>query len=105
MGDYIVDDEFDDSYDGLIRLGAILGDVRGRGTPEEVINALPTATYKEWSTEPNCEIRCPICLDDVSFCLFVLCIILLMTTDSMQKKIQLDDYRSVNTGSIAIAST
>jgi len=64
MGDFMMDDEFDESYDGLIRLGAILGEVKGRGTPQEVINGLPTATYKDWATDADCETRCPICLED-----------------------------------------
>jgi hypothetical protein len=60
-----MDDEFDDSYDGLLRLGVLLGEVKGRGTPQEIVDALPTATYKEWSNAQDCETRCPICLDDV----------------------------------------
>jgi len=64
MGDFIMDDEFDESYDGLLRLGVLLGEVKGRGTPQDVVDALPTATYKEWAAAQDCETRCPICLDD-----------------------------------------
>lgn len=43
----------------------MLGEVRSRATPEEVIASLPTGTFKDWKKEDS-ETRCPICLDDVS---------------------------------------
>jgi len=63
FSDFVSDDEFDASYDGLMRLGALLGEVKSRATPQEVIEAMPHATYKEWATEGS-DIRCPICLDN-----------------------------------------
>ena len=38
-----------------------------RGTPESVVNNLPSGTYGEWATPGESEDRCPICFDDVSF--------------------------------------
>ena len=43
----------------------MLGEVRSKATPEEVIASLPTGTFKEWKKDDS-ETRCPICLDDVS---------------------------------------
>ena len=43
----------------------MLGEVRSRATPEDVIASLPTGTFKEWKRDDS-ETRCPICLDDVS---------------------------------------
>jgi hypothetical protein len=56
---------FDDSYEALLSLSSMLGDVRSRVTPEDVIASLPTGTFKEWKKDDS-ETRCPICLDDVS---------------------------------------
>jgi hypothetical protein len=68
------DTEWDGSYDNLLRLGAILGEVKIPGTAPEVIAGLPTSTYQEWAAkDEEVEIRCPICLDDVSL-LFLHCI-------------------------------
>ena len=43
----------------------MLGEVCSKATPEEVIASLPTGTFKEWKKDDS-EMRCPICLDDVS---------------------------------------
>ena len=60
------DDEFDMSYEGLLSLSTLLGDVKPRGTPADIISSLPKGTYGEWKTPGETEERCPICLDDVS---------------------------------------
>ncbi|KIJ63981.1 hypothetical protein HYDPIDRAFT_51823, partial [Hydnomerulius pinastri MD-312] len=57
------DELFDSSYEGLLSLSSALGEVRSRATPDEVISALPTGTFKDWAKEDS-ETRCPICLDD-----------------------------------------
>ncbi|KAH0826344.1 hypothetical protein J3R83DRAFT_5299 [Lanmaoa asiatica] len=62
-GDYMPDELFDDSYEALLSLSSMLGDVRSRATPEEVIASLPTGTFREWKKDDS-ETRCPICLDD-----------------------------------------
>ncbi|KAI9066190.1 hypothetical protein FKP32DRAFT_1610242 [Trametes sanguinea] len=67
MGDSLVaqrDEDFDFSYEGLISLTSILGDVKPRGTPSDVIASLPRGTYSEWARPGATEERCPICLDD-----------------------------------------
>ncbi|KAG8719615.1 hypothetical protein FRC08_002425 [Ceratobasidium sp. 394] len=62
-GDFLRDDEFDDSYEGLLRLAARIGDAKPRGTPAEVIQAMPTGSYAS-CPGAKAESRCPICLDD-----------------------------------------
>jgi hypothetical protein len=62
-GDYLRDDEFDDSYEGLLRLAARIGDVKPRGTPADVIRSMPSCSYGN-CPEAKTENRCPICLDD-----------------------------------------
>ncbi|KIM55358.1 hypothetical protein SCLCIDRAFT_37136, partial [Scleroderma citrinum Foug A] len=57
------DELFDSSYEALLSLSNAIGEVRSKVTPEDVIAALPSATYKEWAKEDS-ETRCPICLDD-----------------------------------------
>ncbi|KAG8713306.1 hypothetical protein FRC11_012642 [Ceratobasidium sp. 423] len=64
-GDYIRDDEFDDSYEGLLRLAARIGDAKPKGTPSEVIRSMVSCRYAD-STGARAEARCPICLDDYS---------------------------------------
>ncbi|CAE6413951.1 unnamed protein product [Rhizoctonia solani] len=64
-GDYLRDDEFDDSYEGLLRLAARIGDAKPRGTPAEVIRSMLSCRYGD-SPEARAEARCPICLDDYS---------------------------------------
>ena len=54
------------SYEGLLSLSTLLGDVKPRGTPSEIVSSLPKGTYAEWATPGETEERCPICLDDVS---------------------------------------
>ncbi|KAG9311229.1 hypothetical protein JVU11DRAFT_8306 [Chiua virens] len=63
FGDYVPDELFDDSYEALLSLSSMLGEVRSRATPEEVIASLPTGTFREWK-KADSETRCPICLDD-----------------------------------------
>ncbi|KAF8623770.1 hypothetical protein AX15_006211 [Amanita polypyramis BW_CC] len=65
LGDYMRDEDFDESYESLLSLAAAIGDVKPRCTPEEVISKLETAMYKDWATS-DCDKRCPICLDDYS---------------------------------------
>ncbi|KAG9122782.1 hypothetical protein FRC07_000686 [Ceratobasidium sp. 392] len=62
-GDFLRDEEFDDSYEGLLRLAARIGDAKPRGTPAEVIQAMPTGRYASCAGA-KAESRCPICLDD-----------------------------------------
>lgn len=59
------DEDFDASYETLISLGGMIGDVKPKATPEHVIAGLDAATYKDWATAESDQ-RCPICLDDVS---------------------------------------
>jgi hypothetical protein len=60
-----MDGEFDQSYEGLLRLSARIGEARPTHTPADVIASLPKGMYKEFPN-PGGETRCPICLDDVS---------------------------------------
>ena len=53
------------SYEGLLSLSTLLGDVKPRGTPADIISSLPKGTYGEWVRPGHTEERCPICLDDV----------------------------------------
>jgi hypothetical protein len=62
-GDYLRDDEFDDSYEGLLRLAARIGDAKPRGTPAEVVRSMVSSRYAD-SPGAREEARCPICLDD-----------------------------------------
>ncbi|CAE6413684.1 unnamed protein product [Rhizoctonia solani] len=62
-GDFIRDDEFDDSYEGLLRLAARIGDAKPRGTPSEVIRSMLSCRYAD-SDGARAEARCSICLDD-----------------------------------------
>ena len=59
------DEDFDTSYEGLLRLTSIIGEARPRGTPRDIIDGLPKGTYGDWAVSSS-EKRCPICLDDVS---------------------------------------
>ena len=58
------DEDFDDSYEGLLSLSATLGDAKPKSTPASILSDLETAQYKDWAT-PESDQRCPICLDDV----------------------------------------
>ncbi|TBU53011.1 hypothetical protein BD310DRAFT_183164 [Dichomitus squalens] len=64
IGDYIRDEDMDMSYEGLLSLSTILGDVKPRGTPADIISSLPKGTYGDWVRPGVTEERCPICLDD-----------------------------------------
>ncbi|KAJ7498721.1 hypothetical protein FB451DRAFT_1015638, partial [Mycena latifolia] len=57
------DEDFDGSYENLISLSGIIGDVKPKATPDDVVSGLETASYKDWAT-PESDQRCPICLDD-----------------------------------------
>ncbi|KIJ49160.1 hypothetical protein M422DRAFT_161548, partial [Sphaerobolus stellatus SS14] len=57
------DEDFDTSYENLIRLAAIIGEAKPRGTPTHLLDNMPTGLYKDFCT-PECDTRCPICLDD-----------------------------------------
>ncbi|KAL0959357.1 hypothetical protein HGRIS_014612 [Hohenbuehelia grisea] len=63
IGDFIRDEDFDESYEGLMRLAATIGEARPRRTPDNVLAELPTGLYKDWANEDS-DPRCPICLDD-----------------------------------------
>ncbi|KAF8634036.1 hypothetical protein AX17_004301 [Amanita inopinata Kibby_2008] len=63
LGDYMRDEDFDESYESLLSLAAAIGDAKPRCTPEEIISKLETAMYKDWATSDS-DKRCPICLDD-----------------------------------------
>lgn len=68
-----MDDDFDDSYEGLLALGQIVGPVK-RGCSEDTLGGLPHGTYAEFSAtgpENNNENKvlgdsgnCAICLED-----------------------------------------
>ncbi|KAI0700668.1 hypothetical protein C8T65DRAFT_580093 [Cerioporus squamosus] len=58
------DEDIDMSYEGLLSLSSLLGDVKPRGTPADVLSALPKGTYGEWASPGATQERCPICLDD-----------------------------------------
>ena len=59
------DEDIDMSYEGLLSLSSLLGDVKPRGTPSDIVSTLPKGTYGEWACPGETEERCPICLDDV----------------------------------------
>ncbi|KAJ7368516.1 hypothetical protein DFH08DRAFT_676531, partial [Mycena albidolilacea] len=57
------DEDFDPSYENLISLSGIIGDVKPKATPEHILTSLETALHKDWATTESDQ-RCPICLDD-----------------------------------------
>ncbi|KAH6584585.1 hypothetical protein BASA50_009369 [Batrachochytrium salamandrivorans] len=62
---YLRDDELDSTYEGLLALSEQIGSVVSKGTPAEVIVAIPTRTYSSGSpTHRNDIPRCAICLED-----------------------------------------
>jgi len=63
VGDYMLDSEIDNSYEGLLRLGERIGLARPPHTPASIINSLPRGVFNEFPN-PGSETRCPICLDD-----------------------------------------
>ncbi|GJJ12956.1 hypothetical protein Clacol_007203 [Clathrus columnatus] len=63
LGDYIADEDFDSSYENLLQLSSLIGDVKPRGTAPHLLAKMPTGFYKDF-IEPDGETRCPICLDD-----------------------------------------
>ncbi|POG63339.1 hypothetical protein GLOIN_2v1687381 [Rhizophagus irregularis DAOM 181602=DAOM 197198] len=58
---YLDEDEFDSSYEGLLRLCERIGDAKPKGVPEDVIKTLPTQTYIPGKSR-TVEERCTICL-------------------------------------------
>jgi len=67
LGDYVLDDEFDDSYESLLALEQMNGPVK-KGCSTDVLNQLPSGTFeklvgdsKKALTE---EERCSVCLDE-----------------------------------------
>ncbi|ORY88274.1 hypothetical protein BCR35DRAFT_263641, partial [Leucosporidium creatinivorum] len=42
------DDEFDSSYDALLRLSERLGDVKPKGVPADKVSSLAVFKYAEW---------------------------------------------------------
>lgn len=84
VGDFVRDEDFDDSYEGLLALTSRMGQVRPKGgTPESVLSKLSVGVYSEFKKAkervyvvPNGKgkekeeekERCIICLDDVRAC-------------------------------------
>jgi hypothetical protein len=67
---YQRDEDFDESYEGLLSLSAALGEVKPKSTPASILSELETAQYKDWATSES-DKRCPICLDDVRPCILI----------------------------------
>ncbi|KAF8664224.1 hypothetical protein AX16_000787 [Volvariella volvacea WC 439] len=63
LGDYMRDEDFDESYESLLTLASMLGEVKPKHTPDHVISSLAKGLYREWKTA-EADTRCPICLDD-----------------------------------------
>ncbi|CAG8531664.1 10560_t:CDS:10 [Ambispora leptoticha] len=61
---YLDDDDFDPSYENLIRLCERNGDVKPKCAPEDAINSLPTKLYSGGGKGKNYEERCSICLTE-----------------------------------------
>ncbi|CAG8595902.1 2164_t:CDS:2, partial [Scutellospora calospora] len=54
------EDEFDSSYEGLLRLSERIGDAKPKGVPEHIINTLPTKLYlmsRARSPDERCDLR------------------------------------------------
>ncbi|CAG8768426.1 22963_t:CDS:2, partial [Dentiscutata erythropus] len=47
---YLDEDEFDSSYEGLLRLSERIGDAKPKGVPDHVVNTLPTKRYSTSKT-------------------------------------------------------
>ncbi|RIB02041.1 hypothetical protein C2G38_923253 [Gigaspora rosea] len=60
---YLDEDEFDSSYEGLLRLSERIGDAKPKGVPEHVIHTLPTKPYL-MSKARSPDERCTICLSE-----------------------------------------
>lgn len=65
LADYMRDEEFDSSYENLMRLSEVMGDANPKKTSSAILESLEKAEYKDWATADSDE-RCPICLDDYS---------------------------------------
>lgn len=63
FADFMRDEDFDQSYESLLRLGALVGEAKPRGASSSTVDSLEKAEYKDWATEDS-DKRCPICLDD-----------------------------------------
>ncbi|TEB21502.1 hypothetical protein FA13DRAFT_101975 [Coprinellus micaceus] len=63
LGDFMRDEEFDESYEALLSLSSVVGDARPRGTSPTVLNTMEKGKYADWATAEG-DKRCPICLDD-----------------------------------------
>ncbi|KAJ3554445.1 hypothetical protein NM688_g3106 [Phlebia brevispora] len=50
--------------DGWFPIQFFTAGSRSRGTPESVVNGLPSGTYGAWAVPGETEERCPICFDD-----------------------------------------
>ncbi|CAI2179641.1 10365_t:CDS:2 [Funneliformis geosporum] len=58
---YLDEDEFDSSYEGLLRLCERIGDAKPKGVSEDVIKTLPAKTFIAGKSK-TAEERCTICL-------------------------------------------
>ncbi|CAG8517484.1 7830_t:CDS:10 [Funneliformis mosseae] len=58
---YLDEDEFDSSYEGLLRLCERIGDAKPKGVSEDVIKTLPAKTFIMGKSK-TAEERCTICL-------------------------------------------
>ncbi|KAG5726839.1 RING finger protein 38, partial [Termitomyces sp. T112] len=50
LGDYVRDEDWNSDYESLLSLAAQLGEVKPRCTPDNVIDSLESAVYKDWNT-------------------------------------------------------
>ncbi|KAK4052750.1 hypothetical protein OIV83_002037 [Microbotryomycetes sp. JL201] len=57
---YQADDEFDDSYDALIRLSERLGDVKPKGLSVEKVSQLKTTKYRDWPKISSTTVQDPV---------------------------------------------
>jgi hypothetical protein len=97
------DEDFDTSYEGLLRLSERLGDVRPRTTPENIISSLPVGRFADWCKEGS-DTRCPICLDDVSVLFTCPPAKMLTRGHSTRQRMNSSSYPSALIGSTVIVS-
>ncbi|KAJ3052986.1 hypothetical protein HK097_005252, partial [Rhizophlyctis rosea] len=59
---YLPDHALDTSYESLLALSDSIGSARPKGTPQHVINSLPTISYTEGKWRGK-EADCAVCLE------------------------------------------